>query len=56
MSIIFLIVNIQEASVKLKFILCSVDSESKFVPLHAPKAYTKSNLNSRKSWLVSFLP
>ena len=37
----------QEAKVKLKFILCSVDTESKFVSVHALKAYKRSNLNTR---------
>jgi len=47
MSVIFLAVSIQEGKVKLKFVLCSLDSESKFVPVHVPKAYTRSNVNSR---------
>jgi len=46
MSVIFLVFSIQEDEVKLKFILCSVDSESKFFPVHIQKAYTRSNLNS----------
>jgi len=47
MSVIILVVSIQEDKVKLKFILCSVDGECKFAPAHVPKAYTRNNLNSR---------